>query len=158
MPRTGAARVGARPQLALRIFISKINWLMPFVLGACSSRTAPPPAPAPAPAHPAVLTAVIEQAAVNSVLGSDGPPAAVVVLGLDGPTRVLALGHRAGIEPASYLARPGSTVKPLVAGVAAEAGVYHAGDGVTCRGEYSPEQPFHCVESFRSGWGTVPSR
>ncbi|HWP05603.1 MAG TPA: penicillin-binding transpeptidase domain-containing protein [Polyangiaceae bacterium] len=78
------------------------------------------------------------------MLASGGPPAAVVVLGLDGTTRVLALGNRGGIDPATYLACPASTIKPLVAWVAADAGVYHPGDGFTCRGEYSKDQPFHC--------------
>lgn len=131
-----------------------------WLSAACGTATKPGVAPSPAPAAQSSVPAPTgsaptapaqpplagpEQAAVDGVLGTGGPPAAVVLLGLDGASRVLALGNR-GVDPATYLARPGSTVKPLVAWLATEAGVYHAGESVTCRGEYAQGQPFHCFQ------------
>lgn len=70
-----------------------------------------------------------------------------MVLEVGSPTpRLLALGGRDGADPARLVTRPGSTVKPLVAWVAADAGLYQAGETVTCQGLYRPDQPFHCFE------------
>jgi penicillin-binding protein 2 len=88
-----------------------------------------------------------EQAAVDGALAASSVPAAAVVLELGSAPRLLALGGRDGADPATLLARPGSTVKPLVGWLAAEAGVYQAGESVTCQGIYRPEQPFHCFGS-----------
>jgi cell division protein FtsI/penicillin-binding protein 2 len=138
------ARAGSGAPRDFRYFTNRISGLALFCWAGVSAGCGTAPKPGVAPESRPL--AGPEQAAVDAVLGSGGPPAAAVVLGLDGTTRVLALGKRGGVDPVTYLARPGSTVKPLVAWLAAEAGVYHAGDGVTCRGDYPSDPRFHCFE------------
>jgi penicillin-binding protein 2 len=81
---------------------------------------------------------------VDRLLASSPAPAAAVVLGLDGPIRALALGRHSGADPATQVWRPASTVKPLTTWIAAERGVYHLGDTVTCAGRYPGYEAFHC--------------
>lgn len=86
-----------------------------------------------------------EQEAIDAALDASPAPAAAAVLELGPSPRLLALGGRGEADPATTLTRPASTVKPLVAWVAADAGLYQAGDTVTCQGLYRPDQPFHCT-------------
>jgi penicillin-binding protein 2 len=118
----------------------------PALAAACSSAAVPsaPVAASPAAAAVALPPGGKEQAAVDQALELNPAPVAVVVLGLDGATRVLALGRHAGADPATQLAVPGSTLKPIVAWIAADAGVYHAGDRVTCDGSYTNHPSYHC--------------
>jgi penicillin-binding protein 2 len=117
------------------------------LLGASCSTAAPPAArqaPKP-PADTGAVTATSDaQAAVDALLATSVAPAAVVVLSLDPEPRVLALGRHGGADPTGQLIMPGSTVKPLVAFIAAEAGVYHAGDVIGCPREFSGAEHFHC--------------
>jgi penicillin-binding protein 2 len=98
-----------------------------------------PPAPAPSGAAPRAIDA---QHVVDSVLSASTAPVAAVVLDVEGP-RVLALGRHLGADPVTALLRPGSTVKPLVAWIAAEQGVLAARETVTC------DQAFPGAEGYR---------
>lgn len=71
---------------------------------------------------------------VAVVLSQSELPAAAAVVAPSGG--VLALGAHRGVDPSAFAGRPGSTVKPLLAWVAAEAGVLSAHHQVTCDGTY----------------------
>jgi penicillin-binding protein 2 len=117
----------------------------------CSQRAAPsppaasppPPAASPPPAPSgAAPRATDVQHVVDSVLSASAAPVAAVVLDVEGP-RVLALGRHLGADPVTALFRPGSTVKPLTAWVAAEEGVLGPRETVAC------DQVFPGVEGYR---------
>jgi penicillin-binding protein 2 len=70
-------------------------------------------------------------------------PAAAVVLSV--PNRqLLGLGQHAGADPTRLALRPGSSVKPLLAWLGAEAGVLRPDDKVTCTGTYSASPEYRC--------------
>jgi penicillin-binding protein 2 len=85
------------------------------------------------------------QRAVNDVLAASAAPVAAVVLDVEGP-RVLALGRHLGADPVTQVWRPGSTVKPLAAWLAAEHGVFSARESITCDQLFPGPEGFHCFE------------
>jgi penicillin-binding protein 2 len=72
--------------------------------------------------------------ALDQVLASSALPVAVAVV--DARGEPLAFGSRVGADPSTLKARPGSTVKPLLAWVAAEAGMLEADARLNCDGTY----------------------
>jgi len=115
-------------------------------LTACSARTPSPSAPPPRSST--TLGAVpgdgYEQAAVDAVLSATQAPAAAVVLSLENQPHLLALGRHLGADPITQPLRPGSTVKPITAWLAAEAGVHHAGDIIGCPHAFEGAEGVHC--------------
>jgi penicillin-binding protein 2 len=79
------------------------------------------------------VAAELERAA-ERVLAESELPAAAALVSPSGQT--LALGRSHGIDPSTFAARPGSTVKPLLAWIAAGAGVLPAPGAVACDGTY----------------------
>jgi cell division protein FtsI/penicillin-binding protein 2 len=75
------------------------------------------------------------QEVVDAALESSELPAAAVLLAVP-ETRVLALGNHRGADPVKLLVRPGSTVKPILAWLAAEARLIEAGEAYRCDGTY----------------------
>jgi len=126
-----------------RIPRMKGRFLGVAVMGAalsCSSsgRIAPearPPAPAssgtpaPAPDERAL------QRAVDEILSENALPVAAVILSTE-TGRPLALGRHRGADPATLAVRPGSTVKSLLAWIAAEQGVLEPKQTYSCDGQY----------------------
>jgi cell division protein FtsI/penicillin-binding protein 2 len=94
------------------------------------------------------------QRAVDDVLAASNAPAAAVVLDIEGP-RVLALGGHQGADPVTQARRPGSTVKPLIAWLAAEHGLLAPRDVVTCDRAFPGPEGFHCFD--RHGPLDLPS-
>lgn len=89
-----------------------------------------------------------EQRVVDEILAEEPAPTAVVVLATDGaPSRLLALANHRGTDLAKKPLRPGSTVKPLTAWIAAEASVLTPGTTVPCRGTYDAERQLRCFET-----------
>jgi penicillin-binding protein 2 len=101
-----------------------------------------PPRPVPSAT---VAPAVDAQRVVNEVLEASAAPAAVVVLDVEG-SRVLALGRHLGADPVTQVWRPGSTVKPLAAWIAAEHGVLAARENITCDQVFPGPEGFHCFD------------
>jgi len=99
-----------------------------------AAKKKPPKAPA---VDAAAVTAIVEQA-----LGQTPLPAAAVVLESTGKL-VTAAGQR-GADPALQALRPGSTLKPLLAYIAARAGTLLPDTRVTCTGRYAPLPGFRC--------------
>jgi signal peptidase I len=98
-------------------------------------RTEPPPVPD-------------EQKVVDAALAEEPGPAAVVVLAIEGePSRLVALGRHKGADPVTQALRPGSTVKPLMGWIAAEASVLSPGETLSCRGTYDAERGLKCFET-----------
>jgi membrane peptidoglycan carboxypeptidase len=100
----------------------------------------PPPPPPPLPSATVFRARELDPAAMNALLDTAladraGPVAAVVLDAGDG--RVLGLGRHRGADPATRAFRPGSSVKPIVAWIAADAGVLTPGDRVECRRAYA---------------------
>jgi penicillin-binding protein 2 len=130
-----------------------------LVLGVGLACTRPPAlkndagTPRPAPSATAVPGGVAQRV-VDEVLAESAAPAAVVVLDVEGP-RVLALGRHLGADPVTQVWRPGSTVKPLAAWVAAEHGVLAARESVTCDQVFPGPEGFHCFD--RHGPLDLPS-
>jgi len=118
---------------------------------ACSAsgRQAPEAAPGLVCAIPFPIDA---QGAVDELLKNHALPVAVVVLETD-TGRPLALGRHRGADPATLALRPGSTVKPLLAWVAADAGELVPNQTHTCNGEYAGE--FRCFAAH--GVLTLPN-
>lgn len=118
------------------------------LVAACGSGAAPapdvaprlPPAPSAAPDSPGAAPAPHQ--IVDEALSQSKLPAAAVVLSIP-ERRPLALGRHLGADPALLSARPGSTVKPLLAWIGAEAGVLQAGETKPCDGTYPGG--FHCT-------------
>jgi penicillin-binding protein 2 len=85
------------------------------------------------------------QRIVDDVLATSSAPAAAVVLDVEGP-RVLALGRQKGADPVTQVYRPGSTVKPLVAWIAAEQGVLAPREVLTCEGAFPGAEGYRCFD------------
>jgi cell division protein FtsI/penicillin-binding protein 2 len=114
----------------------------------CGCARPPPPSVVvpPAPGSNAARAPEDEvQRVVDDVLAASTAPAAAVVLDVEG-SRVLALGRRLGADPATQARRPGSTVKPLIAWVAAEQGVLAPREVITCDRAFSGSEGFHCFD------------
>lgn len=94
-------------------------------------------------AEPELAPALRWQRAVDDALSTGELPAAAVVLEI-GSRQPLALGRHRGADPATIALRPGSTVKPLLAWIAAEAGALPLDQAFTCEGRYAPLPDFHC--------------
>ncbi|MCC6557906.1 MAG: hypothetical protein IT372_33585 [Polyangiaceae bacterium] len=77
---------------------------------------------------------------MDEALEQSALPAAAVVLSA-ADRRPLALGRHLGADPAILSARPGSTVKPILAWIAAEAGVLSPGEKIDCDRTYGE---YHC--------------
>ncbi len=105
--------------------------------GTRSTRTAPSRAP---PASGSDLPAKL---ALDEVLAQCELPTGAVVLSVPN-RRLVALGQHGGADPSRLVLRPGSTVKPLLAWLGAEAGVLGLGDKVSCNGVYSAAPAYHC--------------
>jgi penicillin-binding protein 2 len=103
---------------------------------------AAPPSPA---AASAAVPSVDPQRVVDEVLGGSEGPAAAVVLDVAGP-RVVALGRYQGADPVARAHRPGSTVKPLVAWVAAEQAQLTPREVITCDQACPGPEGFHCFD------------
>jgi penicillin-binding protein 2 len=108
-----------------------------------------PPAPSGA-----VPRATNTEHVVHEVLSASTAPVAAVVLDVEGP-RVLALGRHLGADPVTGLFRPGSTVKPLVAWVAAEHGLLAPSETVTCEEVFPGPEGYRCFA--RHGALDLPS-
>jgi penicillin-binding protein 2 len=135
----GAARAGSRcARLAVAVAVAF----------GCAPRSASKhdvTSPSPSPAASAPAPVAHPQRVVDDALASTSAPAAAVVLDIDGP-RVLALGRHLGADPATQARRPGSTVKPLVAWMAAEQGVLAARDVIACDLVFPGPEGFRCFE------------
>jgi penicillin-binding protein 2 len=83
------------------------------------------------------------QRVVDDVLAESKLPTGAVVLAV-GNRRLLALGEHAGADPARLVLRPGSSVKPILAWLAAEAGVLGPREKINCSGDYATAPGFHC--------------
>ncbi len=95
------------------------------------------------PSAPAVDRAAVGEI-VERALGQTPLPAAAVVLESSGKL-VTATGQR-GADPAGQALRPGSTVKPLLAYIAARAGTLSPDTRFTCEGRYAPMPGFRCYD------------
>jgi penicillin-binding protein 2 len=95
------------------------------------------------PSAPAVDAAAVGEI-VERALGQTPLPAAAVVLESSGKL-VTASGQR-GADPAGQALRPGSTVKPLLAYVAARAGALSPDQHFKCNKRYAPMPGFHCYD------------
>lgn len=74
-------------------------------------------------------------------------PAAAAVLSRYGNELIALLGHL-GVHPAILVARPGSTVKPILACLAASTGLLQPHGRVACDSEF--ESGFHCFAAHGS--------
>jgi cell division protein FtsI/penicillin-binding protein 2 len=120
-----------------------------------SSPARPAPAPLPPPPAPPVPPATIfrarelEPSAVDALLAAAladrAEPVAAVVLDA-GDGRVLGRGRHRGADPVARAFRPGSSVKPIVAQIAAGAGVLAAGDRVECQRAYEAAPGLSCFD------------
>lgn len=95
------------------------------VTPACSAGTTEQQKPASSPRK----VALPEQSAIDVSLAEVNAPAAALVLSLEGGG-LLASGGVNGADPARQALRPGSTVKPLTAWIAAEAGLLNPAEKV----------------------------
>lgn len=122
----------------------KLVWLCPLLVAIACRSGAPPGASAPpAPSVPAPPSL---QALLDSSLRQRAEPAAAVVLAVrDG--RVLGLAGQRGADPVRLAFRPGSTVKPLVAGIATSQQMLSPGESVECTREYAPLAGFSCFDA-----------
>lgn len=120
-----------------------------------SSRQAPHAAPPVTPSSGTAAQAPKKtdaQGAVDELLKEQALPVAVVVLATE-TGRAVALGRHRGADPATLAARPGSTVKPLLAWVAAETGELKPNQTHACNGDYAGG--FRCFASH--GVLTLPN-
>jgi penicillin-binding protein 2 len=101
-----------------------------------------PARPASSTAAPGVTDA---QRVVDDVLSASSAPVAAVVLDVEGP-RVLALGRHLGADPVTEVRRPGSTVKPLLAWVAAEEGALAPRETLTCERAFPGAEGYRCFD------------
>ncbi len=76
---------------------------------------------------------------------------AAAVLSRQSQQPVALVGHL-GVEPTTLAARPGSTVKPILAWLAADAGLLQPNEEVSCNSTF--ESGFHCFASH--GTLTLP--
>lgn len=104
----------------------------------------PPTASAPVVAVPSAAAPPAEpQRAVDEVLAGSAAPAAAVVFDAE-EHRVLALGGHLGADPATQARRPGSTVKPIVAWMAAENLLLAPREVITCNKVFPGPEGFTC--------------
>lgn len=84
---------------------------------------------------------------MRTILEQSNQPVAVAVLSLNGPRPIALEGHL-GADPALLAARPGSTVKPLLAWLAAEASELDPNQTQACDATF--DDGFHCFAAHGS--------
>ena len=93
----------------------------------------------------------LQVAAVQEIVDQCANPVAAAVLSRHSQQPVALVGHL-GVEPTTIAARPGSTVKPILAWLAADAGLLQPNEEVSCNSTF--ESGFHCFASH--GTLTLP--
>ena len=91
--------------------------------------------------------AVDVQSVLDDVLSTVDRPIAAVVIDLAGEARIVASAGRRGLDPTQVTMRPGSTVKPLLAAIAADRGVLEPLHQHECTGTYAADPSFTCFAS-----------
>jgi penicillin-binding protein 2 len=86
----------------------------------------------------------LQVAAVQEIVDQCAQPVAAAVLSRHNKQPVALVGHL-GVEPTTLAARPGSTVKPILAWLAADAGLLQPNEEVPCNSTF--ESGFHCNAS-----------
>jgi penicillin-binding protein 2 len=129
----------------------RLALLLGLALGPGCARRAPMTqhAAPPPPARAAAPDVTDAQRVVDEVLAASTAPVAAVVLDVEG-LRVLALGRHLGADPVTQLRRPGSTVKPLVAWIAAAEGALAPRERLTCDRTFPGPEGYGCFDRHGS--------
>lgn len=135
---------------ALSVFARPLPTVASTIILAAVACNAPPKPVRPQPidrghdAPPPIASVLDAQTIVDDILRPIEDPAAVAVLSV-AQRKPIAMGKHLGADPASLAARPGSTVKPILAWLAAEAATLHPHEPHPCSGEST--NGFHCFAS-----------